>query len=85
MFAFATWDAKKLRLLLGPDPMGIKPLYYCSAGQYFRFASELGTLLGTGLIPRRLDPAGLINYLNLGAVYDPITMIRGVSDPEAGH
>jgi len=85
MFAFAIWDAKRSRLLMSRDPMGIKPLYYCSAGQYFLFASELRTLLGTGLIPRRLDPAGLVNYLNFGSVYDPITMIQGVSALEAGH
>jgi asparagine synthase (glutamine-hydrolysing) len=85
MFAFAIWDAKRSRLLLGRDPMGIKPLYYCSTGQYFLFASELRTLLSTGMIPRRLDPAGLVNYLNFGAVYDPITMIAGVSALEAGH
>ncbi len=85
MFAFAIWDAKRSRLLLGRDPMGIKPLYYASVGQYFLFASELRTLLGTGLIPRRLDPAGLINYLNFGSVYDPITMIQGVAALEAGH
>jgi asparagine synthase (glutamine-hydrolysing) len=85
MFAFAIWDAKRSRLLLGRDPMGIKPLYYCSAGQYFVFASELRTLLDTGLIPRRLDPAGLVNYLNFGSVYDPITMIQGVAALEAGH
>jgi asparagine synthase (glutamine-hydrolysing) len=85
MFAFAIWDAQRSRLLLGRDPMGIKPLYYCSAGQNFMFASELRTLLGTGLVPRRLDPAGLINYLNFGSVYDPMTMISGVSALEAGH
>ena len=85
MFAFAIWDARRSRLLLGRDPMGIKPLYYCSAGQYFLFASELRTLLGTGLIPRRLDPAGLVNYLNFGSLHDPITMIQGVSAMEAGH
>ena len=85
MFAFAIWDAKRSRLLLGRDPMGIKPLYYGSAGQNFLFASELRTLLGTGLLPRRLDPAGLINYLNFGSVYDPMTMIAGVSALEAGH
>src|ERR1700690_3675298 len=85
MFAFAIWDAQRSRLLLGRDPMGIKPLYYCQAGNYFLFASELRTLLGTGFIPRLLDPAGLVNYLNFGSVYDPITMIAGVSSLEAGH
>ena len=85
MFAFAIWDAKRSRLLLGRDPMGIKPLYYSSVGQNFLFASELRTLLGTGLVPRRLDPAGLVNYLNFGSVYDPMTIIAGVSALEAGH
>ena len=85
MFAFAIWDAKRSRLLLGRDPMGIKPLYYCSTDQYFLFASELRTLLGTGLVPRRLDPAGLINYLNFGSLYDPITLIQGISALRAGH
>lgn len=85
MFAFAIWDAQHSRLLLGRDPMGIKPLYYCLVGQYFLFASELRTLLGTGLVPRRLDAAGLVNYLNFGSVYDPITLIQGVSALRAGH
>jgi len=85
MFAFAIWDAKRSRLLLARDPMGIKPLYYCSVGQYFLFASELRTLLGTGLVPRRLDRAGLINYLNFGSAYDPITLIQGISALRAGH
>ena len=68
MFAFGIWDAKRSRLLLGRDPMGIKPLYYCSVGQYFLFASEIRTLLGTGLVPRRLDPAAVVNYLNFGSI-----------------
>ena len=85
MFAFAIWDAKRARLLLGRDPMGIKPLYYCSTVKYLLFASEVRTLLGTGLVPRRLDPAGLINFLNFGSLYDPITIIQGVSALEAGH
>ena len=85
MFAFAIWDAKHSRLLLGRDPMGIKPIYYGSVGQYFLFASELRTLLGTGLVTRRLDPAGLINYLDFGSVYDPTTAIQGISALRAGH
>jgi asparagine synthase (glutamine-hydrolysing) len=85
MFAFAIWDARRRRLLVARDPMGIKPLYYCSIGPYFLFASEVRTLLQTGLVPRRLDRAGLLNYLAFGSVYDPISLIEGVSALRAGH
>jgi asparagine synthase (glutamine-hydrolysing) len=85
MFAFAIWDAQKHCLFMARDPMGIKPLYYCSAGQYFLFASELRTLLGTGLVPRRLDAAGLVNYLAFGSLYDPITLIEGIQALRPGH
>src|SRR5690242_3940982 len=51
MFAFALWDAVRHRLLIARDPMGIKPLYYVQAGSHFLFASEVRTLLGSGLVP----------------------------------
>lgn len=85
MFGFAIWNPERQRLFLARDPMGIKPLYYCASGPYFLFASELRTLLGTGLVPRRLDRAGLFNYLSFGSLYDPITLIEGVSALPAGH
>lgn len=85
MFAFAIWDARRHRLFLARDPMGIKPLYYTQSGPYFIFASEVRTLLGTGLVPRRLDPAGVLNYLTFGSAYDPLTLIEGISSLDAGH
>jgi asparagine synthase (glutamine-hydrolysing) len=85
MFAFAIWDARQHQLFLARDPMGIKPLYYGCFGQHFLFASEIRTLLGTGLVPRRLDPAGLRNYLTFGSLYDPITLIEGISVLRPGH
>jgi asparagine synthase (glutamine-hydrolysing) len=44
MFAFALWDAKRHRLLIARDPMGIKPLYYAPRGRRvpFSFAVRLG-------------------------------------------
>jgi asparagine synthase (glutamine-hydrolysing) len=85
MFAFAIWDAQRHQLFVARDPMGIKPLYYFQSNQYFIFSSEVRTLLGTGLIPRAINSAGLINYLTFGSVYDPNTLVKGVRAIPPGH
>jgi asparagine synthase (glutamine-hydrolysing) len=85
MFAFAIWDAQQRRLFIARDPMGIKPLYYYQSDRYFIFSSEVRTLLGTDLVPRVIDPAGLINYLTFGSVYDPNTLVEGVRSLPPGH
>jgi asparagine synthase (glutamine-hydrolysing) len=85
MFAFAIWDAGRRRLFLARDPMGIKPLYYFKSDRHFLFSSEVRTLLGTGLVPRKLDEVGLLSYLTFGSVYDPFTLVEGVSSVPPGH
>ena len=85
MFALALWDASKHRLFIARDPMGVKPLYYAQAGSFFLFASEVRSLVGTGLVPRRIDKAGLLNFLTFGSAYDPHTLIEGVRALPAGH
>jgi asparagine synthase (glutamine-hydrolysing) len=85
MFAFALWDAARHRLFLARDPMGIKPLYYAQSGAYFLFSSEVRTILGTGLIPCRIDRAGLVNFLTFGSSYDPLTLVEGVHALPPGH
>jgi asparagine synthase (glutamine-hydrolysing) len=79
MFAFALWDARRHRLFVARDPMGIKPLYFYHSDRHFIFSSEVRTLLGTGLVPRVIDGAGLLNYLTFGSVYDPNTLVEGVN------
>jgi asparagine synthase (glutamine-hydrolysing) len=85
MFAFALWDALRKRLLLARDPMGIKPLYYHQSERTFIFASEIRTLLRTGLVPRKADPTGILSYLAFGSVYEPWTMVEGVTVVPPGH
>jgi asparagine synthase (glutamine-hydrolysing) len=85
MFAFALWDAQRHRLLIARDPMGIKPLYYWQGDRHFLFASELRTLLQTGLDPRTLSRSALLNYLAFGSVYEPDTLIDGVTALPPGH
>jgi asparagine synthase (glutamine-hydrolysing) len=85
MFAFALWDAPRKRLRLARDPMGIKPLYYHQSEQNFIFASEVRTLLQTGLVPRKADPIGVLSYLAFGSVYEPWTIVEGVRAVPPGH
>jgi asparagine synthase (glutamine-hydrolysing) len=85
MFAFAIWDAQRHSLWIARDPMGVKPLYYAQTDQYFVFASEVRTILGTGLVAKRLNPSGLLNYLNFGSAYDPLTLAEGIFALPAGH
>jgi asparagine synthase (glutamine-hydrolysing) len=85
MFAFALWDAMRKRLLLARDPMGIKPLYYHHSNQAFVFASEVRTVLETGLVPRKADPTGVLSYLAFGSVYEPWTIVEGIRALSPGH
>jgi asparagine synthase (glutamine-hydrolysing) len=85
MFAFALWDAQRNRLLLARDPMGIKPLYYYPSPVNFLFASEVRTLLQTGLVPKKIDSTGVLSYLAFGSVYEPWTIVEGVLALPPGH
>jgi asparagine synthase (glutamine-hydrolysing) len=89
MFALAIWDASAKRVLLARDRLGIKPLYLASIDrpgdrQTVLFASEVRSLLATGLITRRLNPAAIGSYLWNGFVVGPQTMIEGVRLVPAG-
>src|SRR5271170_3733631 len=85
MFAFAIWDARTSKLVLARDRMGIKPLYVARSGAQLVFGSELKTLLASGLVERRLDPASLRIYLQLGHVPPPWTIVQRVQPLEPGH
>ena len=85
MFAFAVWDSGNERLFLARDRLGEKPLYYYAGPGLFIFGSEIRSLLATGLVPRRLDTAGLASYLAFGAVQDPATIIEEVRSLPPGH
>jgi asparagine synthase (glutamine-hydrolysing) len=78
MYAIAIWDRRTKCLSIARDRFGEKPLYYFWDGRTFLFASELKSLLASGLIERRFNPAGMVAYLNLGSVPAPLTIISGV-------
>ncbi len=84
-FAFAIWDEREQLLFLARDRFGVKPLYYSQQAGRFLFASQVKTLLASGLVPPRLSRAGLETYLTFGAVSEPLTAIDDVFSFPAAH
>jgi len=99
MFAFALWDNKERALFLVRDRVGIKPLYYAinhgagrDAGEpqagclrSIVFASEVKSILASGLIKAELDREALHQFLTFLWVPDPNTLFAGVKTVPPGH
>ncbi|HEY8460487.1 MAG TPA: asparagine synthase (glutamine-hydrolyzing) [Blastocatellia bacterium] len=85
MFALGFWNARRRSLTLVRDRLGVKPLYYYHEGDTFIFASEVRTLLATGLMPRKISPFALDSYLAWGSVEQPLTIIENVHALLPGH
>lgn len=85
MFAFAIWDTQAKELFIARDRLGIKPLYYFYTNGVFAFSSEIRSLLANGLIPKKLDDAGLVDYLRYQTVHAPNTILKGVKMLLPGH
>ncbi len=84
MFAFALWDARRHRLVLGRDRLGIKPLYVAETDGSLLFGSEAKCLLAGGLEPA-IAPQALHDYLTLGYVPAPASIYRGARQVAPGH
>lgn len=79
MFAFALWDARRRRLIIGRDRLGIKPLYLRQSGAQLAFATEAKALLELPGCVAELDHAGLDAYLHLGYVPAPLSLFKGIA------
>jgi len=84
MFAFALWDEKYKRLILARDRFGIKPLYYCTVGQEFYFASEAKALLP--FLPTiSTNNSALAEYLTFQYTLSGSSMFQGVQELPPAH
>ena len=85
MFAFALWDARRRRLLIARDRVGIKPLYYWEHDGGVAFASELRSLLTVPGFPARIDPSAVAQFLVFGYVPESTCIFEGVRKLPPGH
>lgn len=84
-FAFALWDRKRRRLMLGRDRLGVRPLFYAEEGGRLLFASEIKALLADPAIRAEVDPVGLAQVFTYWSAVPPRTMFKGVCALPPGH
>ena len=84
-FGIAVWDGKRRCAVLARDRLGIKPLYYAEVGDLLVFASELKSLLASGLVGVDLDYEAIEAFLTLGYVPGPSTPLAAVKKLPPGH
>ena len=85
MFAFGVWDAPRRRLLLARDRLGVKPLYWARAGSRLLFASEIKSILTSGLVDARPNEAVLPEVLATRYTSGDETLFTGIYKLLPGH
>lgn len=84
MFAFALYDIKNKRVMIGRDRLGEKPIYLVERPDEVWFCSELRCLLAGGVIPFQLDPGPINLYFHYNYIPEPYTAVKGVRKLPAG-
>ena len=84
MFAFCIWDELKGEIFFARDRFGIKPLYYAKQPGSFLIASELKTILNSGLASTECDKETESIFLRRGSIPAPHTYYRNIRSLEPG-
>ena len=62
-FAFAVWDGRAKKLVLGRDHMGQRCIHYHRGNGYFAFATEVKALWALPEVPRELNETQIARFL----------------------
>ncbi len=71
IYAFAVYDIDEQKLFLCRDKIGVKPLFYYEYNDGLLFASEIKTLLASGVVKPTITTEGLYEVLFLGPARTP--------------
>jgi asparagine synthase (glutamine-hydrolysing) len=84
-WAFAIWDGRSQILFCSRDRLGVRPLFFTTAGRRFLFASEVKSLFADPAVSRGFDLHGIEQVFTTWTVLAPRTVFRGVSQVPPGH
>ena len=78
MFGLAIWDARKERLIVARDAMGIKLIYYRIDNGRLTFGSEIRPILAADGCKPDVDPVALNLFLRFRYTPSPLTIFKGI-------
>ncbi len=85
MFALAIWDARRRRLMLARDRLGIKPLAYAVTAEGLWFASESKAIVAGAGIGREANVLAIEDLLTFSFVTGGRTFFSGILRLQPGH
>ncbi len=84
MFAFAIYDLKERTLFAARDRLGQKPFYYYMDDEKFIFASEIKSILATG-VTSEIDPCAVKAFFANQFIQAPRTIYKNIKKLRAAH
>ncbi|WP_342152769.1 asparagine synthase (glutamine-hydrolyzing) [Methylorubrum sp. SB2] len=84
-FAFAIWDARRRRMMLARDRVGVRPLFLTRQNGLVLFASEIKALLTVPGVAAEIDPVALDQTFTLWAPIPPRTAFKGIEELPPAH
>jgi asparagine synthase (glutamine-hydrolysing) len=83
-FAIAIWDARRRRLFLARDRLGIRPLFYTQHQGKLLFGSEIKTLLAYPGVQAEIDPESLDQIFTYWSTLAPRSAFKRIYEVPPG-
>ncbi len=84
-FAIALWDARRERLILARDRVGIRPLFYTESNGRLIFASEVKAIFAIPDVARSLDRRAIAEICTYWSPLAPRTAFENIHTLLPGH
>src|SRR6184192_1547674 len=79
IFAFAIYDSRRRRLVLGRDRYGVKPLFYARLDGQWVFASEIKAITALQDFRPAIDRQACYDFMGLGYIPEPATGFANIA------
>lgn len=84
-WAFAIWDATRRRLFVSRDRLGVRPLFYTTAGRAFLFGSEIKALLAHPQVHAEIDLQALSQVFHFWFAIPPKSAFKQIQQLPPAH